>query len=198
MAYKSRGLDDWTYAFVDNGVGEVSDFDLTMTTDFVKVDFPPGSMSPTAKRPTERRMGASKWKFGNLVTGQHIGIDLPNRINPGPLAARLTAFAPVSLLFFLTVMVILGVLSGQNLHPVNYGFLSAAFFAFHLLLAYLVDHISIHAAFLDRLAGQRLPGGVVPARRRRHPLRASRGRAWRSSSSSCCSAMRSSSRATRG
>ena len=29
----------------------------------------------------------------------------------------------------------------------NYAFLSAAFFAFHLLLAYLVDHISIHAAF---------------------------------------------------
>jgi inner membrane protein involved in colicin E2 resistance len=39
------------------------------------------------------------------------------------------------------------VLSGQNLHPVNYGFLSAAFFAFHLLLAYLVDHVSIHTAF---------------------------------------------------
>jgi inner membrane protein involved in colicin E2 resistance len=28
----------------------------------------------------------------------------------------------------------------------NYFFLAAAFFAFHLLLAYLVDHISIHAA----------------------------------------------------
>jgi hypothetical protein len=39
------------------------------------------------------------------------------------------------------------VLGGQSLHPVNYGFLSAAFFAFHLLLAYLVDHISIHQAF---------------------------------------------------
>ena len=29
----------------------------------------------------------------------------------------------------------------------NYFFLSAAFFAFHLLLAYLVDHVDIHAAF---------------------------------------------------
>ncbi len=29
----------------------------------------------------------------------------------------------------------------------NYFFLAALFFAFHLLLAYLVDHISIHAAF---------------------------------------------------
>jgi hypothetical protein len=147
VAYKSRGLDDWKYAFVAQGVGEVSDFTLVATTDFLKVDFPPGSMSPTAKRATDGGW-ALEWKFGNLVTGQHIGIDLPNRINPGPLAARLTAFAPVSLLFFMTVMVILGVLSGQNLHPVNYGFLSAAFFAFHLLLAYLVDHISIHASFL--------------------------------------------------
>jgi inner membrane protein involved in colicin E2 resistance len=53
----------------------------------------------------------------------------------------------VSLLFFVTVLVILGVLRGQNLHPMNYAFLSAAFFAFHLLLAYLVDHLQIHAAF---------------------------------------------------
>ncbi len=30
----------------------------------------------------------------------------------------------------------------------HYFFLSAAFFAFHLLLAYLVDHISVHSAFV--------------------------------------------------
>jgi hypothetical protein len=30
----------------------------------------------------------------------------------------------------------------------NYFFLATAFFSFHLLLAYLVDHISIHVAFL--------------------------------------------------
>jgi inner membrane protein involved in colicin E2 resistance len=146
LGYASRGLDDWTYAFAEQGVGEVSDFDLAVTTDFSNVDFPPGSISPTTKQETTGgwRLG---WRFGDLVTGQHIGVDLPNRVNPGPLATRLTAFAPVSLLFFLTVMVILGVLGGQSLHPVNYGFLSAAFFAFHLLLAYLVDHISIHQAF---------------------------------------------------
>jgi inner membrane protein involved in colicin E2 resistance len=81
------------------------------------------------------------------LTGRHIGMDLPNRVNPGPMAARITYFAPVSLLFFLTVMVILGVLRSQNLHPMNYAFLSSAFFAFHLLLAYLVDHLSIHVSF---------------------------------------------------
>ena len=29
----------------------------------------------------------------------------------------------------------------------NYFFLAAAFFAFHLLLAYLVDHVNVHLAF---------------------------------------------------
>src|SRR5262249_19523811 len=37
---------------------------------------------------------------------------------------------------------------GIELHPMNYFFLATAFFAFHLLLAYLVDHISIHVAFV--------------------------------------------------
>jgi hypothetical protein len=142
----SRGLDDWTYAFTENGVAEILDFELAMTTDFVNVDYPAGSMSPTGKQPISNGW-ALTWQFKDLVTGQQIALDLPTRLNPGPLAARLTAFAPVSLLFFIVVMVILGVLRDRNLHPMNYAFLSAAFFAFHLLLAYLVDHISIHAAF---------------------------------------------------
>jgi inner membrane protein involved in colicin E2 resistance len=74
-------------------------------------------------------------------------MQLPERLNPGPFAARVTFFAPVSLLFFLTVMVILGMTTGTSLHPMHYWFIAAAFFAFHLLLAYLVDHISVNAAF---------------------------------------------------
>jgi inner membrane protein involved in colicin E2 resistance len=38
-------------------------------------------------------------------------------------------------------------MSGPALHPMHYWFISAAFFAFHLLLAYLVDHINLHVAF---------------------------------------------------
>ena len=45
-------------------------------------------------------------------------------------------------------MWILTTLRGIELHPMNYFFLAAAFFAFHLLLAYLVDHVSIHVAFV--------------------------------------------------
>ena len=82
-----------------------------------------------------------------MAGGQRIGVTAPNRLNPGPLASRITFFAPVSLLFFFTVMVILGIIRGRSLHPMNYFFLAAAFFAFHLLLAYLVDHLDINASF---------------------------------------------------
>ena len=146
IAYRSRGLGEWSYAFAPSGVAQVRDFRLDMTTDFVKIDFPPGTISPTTKTP-EGGGYRLAWAFESLVTGQRVGMDPPDRLNPGPLAARITFFAPVGLLFFLTVMVMLGVLRGRNLHPMNYFFLSAAFFAFHLLLAYLVDHLDIHASF---------------------------------------------------
>ena len=161
VGYRSRGTGDWRYAFVPSGVADVRDFELSMRTNFRAIDFPAGTMSPTARVETPDGWQLA-WRFTNLVTGQAIGMDLPNRLNPGPLAARITFFAPVSLLFFLTVMIVLDVLSDtpsrnvratrapsfERLHPMNYFFIAAAFFAFHLLLAYLVDHISIHAAFV--------------------------------------------------
>jgi hypothetical protein len=150
IGYRSRGLDTWTYAFREQGVGQVRDFNLTMMTDFTEVDFPAGTISPTDRGELGGADPAELivWRFDSLVTGKRIGVDLPNRLNPGPLTQRVTFFAPVSLLFFLTVMVILGITLDRNLHPMHYFFLSTAFFSFHLLLAYLVDHISVHLAFV--------------------------------------------------
>jgi len=83
-----------------------------------------------------------------LISGFQIGVTMPERLQPGPLAGQISYFAPVSLLLFFFLMFIITTLRGIDLHPMNYFFLAAAFFAFHLLLAYLVDHISIHVAFL--------------------------------------------------
>ena len=71
-----------------------------------------------ASRPDRERTDRGwrlEWRFDDLLTGRRIGMDLPERTNPGPLAARITYFAPVSLLFFVTVMVILGVLQSRSL-----------------------------------------------------------------------------------
>jgi hypothetical protein len=146
IRYRSRGLDTWTYRFGNGQVAQVQDFALTMRTDFDEIDFPAGALSPTAKSRNEGGWQL-EWRFDNLVSGQNIGIDVPNRLNPGPLTARITFFAPVALLFFVTVLVMLGALGHLELHPMHLFFLSAAFFAFHLLMAYLVDHLNIHLAF---------------------------------------------------
>jgi len=146
VGYRSQGLSSWTYSFSDN-VAQVRDFILEMTTNFQAVDFPEGTISPA-----EKRLDGSGWKltwrYRNLVTGYKIGMVMPEKLQPGPLAARISFFAPVSLLFFFFLIFMITALRGIDLHPMNYFFLAAAFFAFHLLLAYLVDHISIHAAFL--------------------------------------------------
>ncbi len=72
---------------------------------------------------------------------------MPNVLNAGPVAARISFFAPVSLLFFFAVLLIYGAMRGLTLHPMNYFFLAAGCFAFQLLFAYLVDVLPVHAAF---------------------------------------------------
>jgi hypothetical protein len=145
LRYRSRGLDDWRYSFGD-GVSQIRDFELVAHTDFRQIDYPVGTMSP-GLRDREGDGWKLTWRFETVVTGQQIGIDMPTRMNPGPLAARISFFAPVGLGFFVMMMVILGILRGRSLHPMNYLFISAGFFAFHLVLAYLVDHLEIHASF---------------------------------------------------
>ncbi len=155
VAYKSQGLNNWRYNFTGpvsttgegaNDVAQVRDFSLKMTTNFKDIDFPENTLSPTNK--TETAAGWTlDWTYKNLVSGYQIAMTMPEKLQPGPLAGRISFFAPVSLFFFFFLMLIITTLRGIELHPMNYFFLAAAFFSFHLLLAYLVDHVSIHLAF---------------------------------------------------
>src|SRR6187549_88905 len=117
-----------------------------MTTNFADIDFPDNTLSPTKKTPNGGGW-ALEWNYKNLVSGYQIAMKMPEKLQPGPLAGRISFFAPVSLFFFFFLMLIITTLRGIELHPMNYFFLAAAFFSFHLLLAYLVDHISTHMAF---------------------------------------------------
>ena len=120
---------------------------LDVKTNFKQIDFPLNALSPTDKHETAGGWDLT-WRYSNLISGFQIGVTMPEKLQPGPLAGQISYFAPVSLLLFFFLMFIITTLRSIDLHPMNYFFLAAAFFAFHLLLAYLVDHISIHAAFL--------------------------------------------------
>jgi len=144
VAYRSQGLSSWRYKLAD-GVAQARDFQLSMRTNFKDIDFADDTLSPTSKQPTADGWDLT-WRYSNLVSGFQIGMTMPDKLQPGPLAGEISYAAPVSLFFFFFLMFIITALRGIDLHPMNYFFLAGAFFAFHLLLAYLVDHISIHAA----------------------------------------------------
>ena len=146
VGYVSQGLNEWRYSFGGSNVSQVRDFTLHMTTNFKEIDFPDNTLSPSEKK----EMGNGwdlRWNYKNLLSGYEIAMTMPEKLQPGPLAGRISFFAPVSLFFFFFLMLIITTLRGIELHPMNYFFLAAAFFSFHLLLAYLVDHVSIHASF---------------------------------------------------
>ena len=146
LSYRSQGLGSWRYKLAD-AVAQVHNFDLSMRTNFKDIDFADDTLSPTAKVPTPEGWDLT-WHYSDLLSGFQIGMDMPEKLQPGPLAGQISFFAPVSLFFFFFLMFIITTMRGIDLHPMNYFFLATAFFAFHLLLAYLVDHISIHAAMV--------------------------------------------------
>ena len=145
VKYRSRGTASWKYRLTQ-GTGQVRDFKLAVATNFERVDFPPGSIAPS-RHAREGGGWRGEWSFESLVANAPIGIVLPERLNPGPLAARITFFAPVGLLFFCFVVAMVADAQGRSIHPMNYFFLGCAFFAFHLLFAYLVDHLAIAPSF---------------------------------------------------
>ena len=154
VSYRSQGLNEWRYSFGSADVAQVNNFYLRMRTNFKDIDFPDNTLSPSEK--TETATGWDlNWSYRSLLSGYQIAMVMPEKLQPGPLAGKISFFAPVSLFFFFFLMMIITTMRGIDLHPMNYFFLAAAFFSFHLLLAYLVDHISIHAAFAISSVGMR-------------------------------------------
>jgi hypothetical protein len=145
VGYASRGRDEWVYK-LGNGVASVSDFQLNVSTNFDAIDFPAQTLLPTTETRTSDGWQLA-WNYSRLLTTNAIGVTIPSPLQPGPLASRITFWAPVALLFYFFVLLIITKLRGIDLHPVNYFFLACAFFAFHLLFGYLVDRVSIGVAF---------------------------------------------------
>lgn len=146
IAYNSQGMDEWWYDFGES-VSQVRNFELRMRTSFADVDFPVNGISPTERDP-DGSGTKLVWRYDNLLSGVQIGMKMPQKLNPGPWVSAITFFAPVSLFFFFFLLFIFSALGPVRIHPMNYFFIGSGFFSFHLLLTYLVDHVSIHLSFI--------------------------------------------------
>lgn len=143
VVYQTNGTDAWLYHFPHPE--RVQDFELFMKTNFAEYSFPTGCGSAT-----ERDLVTCEfiWSYRpDVLSAPNIGMEMPKLLNPAPVASRISFFAPVSLLFFVTVLLLLATLRGIPLHPMHICFVSAGFFAFQLLFAYLTDVIPLYVAF---------------------------------------------------
>jgi hypothetical protein len=89
-AYGTPGTDTWKYEFPDKR--RISGFQLAMRTNFHEINFPVGTGS--AEKRTVDEIGYQiAWDFPDVLAAQAIGMDMPKRLNAGPVVARI-AFLP--------------------------------------------------------------------------------------------------------
>ena len=146
VGYVTNGMDEWWYDF-GSSVNQVKNFSLVMNTDFDQIDFPENSIAPTKKEKTSTGWKL-QWTYANLLSSVKIGMVMPQKLNPGPWVSQVSYAAPVSLFLFFFLLFVITTVRQIRIHPMNYFFIGASFFSFHLLLAYLVDHISVHVSFI--------------------------------------------------
>src|SRR5262249_29633555 len=85
-AYRSQGLESWRYKFGDD-VSQVRDFQLRLRTNFKDIDFAENTLSPSDKHQTADGWELN-WNYKNLLTGYQIGMPMPQKLQPGPLAGE--------------------------------------------------------------------------------------------------------------
>jgi len=144
VTHTSQGCDEWWYDFQDTNCLP-RDLNLTITTDFTGFNFPDGSVSPTK---TESVDGGYRlhWSYDKLFSGAAVGLELPDKQNPGPVMIDICRYGPLGLLLFFAALTLFSVESGLRTHPVHFILLGAAYFTFHLLLVYLGDVVKLGPA----------------------------------------------------
>ncbi|MBN2340245.1 MAG: inner membrane CreD family protein [Deltaproteobacteria bacterium] len=148
MSFRTTGMGEVSYLVTPeyDEVSEIRNLDLQVETDFDDYDFLADTLSPTSKEKTQAKNLLS-WRLKNAVTGKDIGVVIPNKLNPGEILSRVTFFAPVPLLFFFFIVMMISILKKIPFHPMHYFFLATAFFSFHLVFSYYSDHMNIYTAF---------------------------------------------------
>ena len=148
LSYNCSGMDQIMYYITPHysEMSKINDFNFKIKTDFKNYDFPRNILSPT-KKDQGKNSAELNWNLNNAITGKDIGLIIPGKINPGEIVSKVTFFAPVSLLFFFVFILVFSVINKIEFHPMNYFFMAATFFSFHLMYSYFSDHINIYVTF---------------------------------------------------
>ena len=144
--YQGRGLNHFIYGFEPGR--QINNFKMKIQIlGTGEVDYPVSTMTPTR---TESA-GDDKtllWDLDRVLTQLNIGVVLPDRINIARQISVMVQRAPVFFLMFLAALCAAVALGGQTLKFVPIAAVSAAYFFFYPLFAYLSAYMNVVVSFL--------------------------------------------------
>lgn len=117
VRYDTRGLDEWRHRPARRGAA-VAQLSVQVRTNFSDLDFPARTLSPTTVVLRDEPVGEHlegrvlQWQATNMLTNKDIAVVMLARLNPGAVAARMSYFAPVGLLFFFAFLLLFAYLVG--------------------------------------------------------------------------------------
>ncbi|MBN2380534.1 hypothetical protein JXM67_12105 [candidate division WOR-3 bacterium] len=137
VSYKSRGTGNWEY-ILSNYHDLIPHLKLRLTTDFLNIDYPVGTKAAdTLVIDKDKGSAEFLWVLKNSITGQNIGVVIPEPVDVGKATANIMYFMALGLIFFLGILLLLTSIKDTPLHPMHYLFLTGGFFVFHILMNYL-------------------------------------------------------------
>jgi hypothetical protein len=145
VRYTGRGLNHFIYGF-EPGT-QIHDF--TMQINVIgtqEMDYPVSTMSPTSTEP-QAEGTLLTWRLDRTLTQFNIGVLLPDKLNIARQIAVMSQRAPFFYLLFLGSICLLLLLTAQELHFIKIAIISAAYFLFYPLFAYLSVYLEVVPSF---------------------------------------------------
>jgi hypothetical protein len=147
LAYRARGLERFGYRFAakgeDGSARPVTAFRMQMRVKNLRgeVDFPVGAMAPTSIQ----SVGGARvyaWDVERLLTSFDIGLILPDRSDLSAAIGRLISNAPWFYLMFGAALTLALSSLGRRARALHVAGLSAAYFLYFPLAAYLSAYLA--------------------------------------------------------
>ncbi|HCL58121.1 MAG TPA: hypothetical protein DHW82_14095 [Spirochaetia bacterium] len=156
IEYTAQGTSKIIYTLAQKSL-EIKNFHAVLETDYADIRIPDKAMLPLTQ---DSMSGKSRieWKAENLISGQNLALEFHIKENHGELAAKLFFYAPLSLILFIGLLILMSVGKEVELHIMHYLFFIIGFFIFYLLNSYLLTFLPVIGAIFTSLA---VSSGIV-------------------------------------
>jgi hypothetical protein len=147
VQYEGRGLNQFEYGFETGR--QINNFAMEITVYGAKnLDYAESTMPPTEPSKELPDGKTLVWKLDRTLTQFNIGVILPDKLNVEQQLAVMTYRAPAFFILFLASLFVIFILNGNAPNFIQIAVISATYFMFYPLFAYLLVYIDLILAFI--------------------------------------------------